>query len=435
MIDAVKFFIENRVRYNYFFAKKLRLIRAQRSWDSAQLRALQEERFVALVRSAYRKSSFYRHLYDRHGVPIDKIKALSDIERLPVITKEMIRDHTEAIFIGNRLNRSTAHTSGTTGSPMTLYRNYQSILEEAAYLWAHRVNFGYKMGMKTVTLRGNLGKKRMEILDPLSNTLYLSSYNLSPDNAEWYYQRIRDFAPHAILAYPSSLSTLANYFAGMNKSLQIPLSFTSSETVYAHQREKVERVFNTRIIDWYGNAERTIALEQNAAGSYDELPLYSINEFYNDHAITTGLTNPSFPLIRYRVDDVFVVHGNKSDSSRTIESIQGRSNDYLLLPDGSRVGLLCNTMKGINHLLLAQIVQQDASGIVVNVVVEEDFGPEDEQQIRNNLSKRVGDDLPITVAYVDEDDIIKSCAGKYKLIINHMANDEPELSVSEPWLS
>ncbi|MGB3849162.1 MAG: hypothetical protein WA958_04295 [Tunicatimonas sp.] len=432
MLNAIKFSIENRVRYNYFFAKKLRTIRAQRSWDLVRLRALQERRFVAMVHRAYQKSSFYRHLYDLHGVSIDKVKSLTDIERLPVITKEMIRDNSKVIFTGNRLNRNIAYTSGTTGSPMPLYRDYQSITEEAAYLWAHRVSFGYEVGMKTVTLRGNLGKKQMEIMDPLTNTLYLSSYNLSPDNAEWYYERIRDFAPHAILAYPSSLATLANYFASMGKSLQIPLSFTSSETVYTHQREKVERVFGTRIIDWYGNAERTIALEQNALGHYDELPLYSINEFQDDHAITTGLINRSFPLIRYRVDDVFVVNEGEP---RTVESIQGRSNDYLLLPDGSRVSLLCNAMKGINHLLLAQIVQHDASGFVVNVVVEEDFGPEDEQQIRNNLSKRVGDDIPITVAYVDEDDIIKSFAGKYKLIINHMANDEPELSVSEPWLS
>ena len=431
MLNALKFFLENRVRYNYFFTKELRAIRAQRNWEPATLRDLQERNFVSLVHRAYHKSPFYRHLYDLHGVKISKIKQLSDIKRLPVITKEAIREHVGAIFIGNRLNRCTAHTSGTTGSPMTLYRDYQSITKEAAYLWAHRMSFGYEVGMKTVTLRGNLCKKQMELLDPHSNTLYLSSYNLSPDHAEWYYERIRDFAPQALLAYPSSLATLANYFDGMGKSLRVPLSFTSSETVYSHQREKVEEVFNTRIIDWYGNAERTIALEQNVLGLYDELPLYSVNEFREDHAITTGLINESFPLIRYQVDDVFVVSGSEAGKPKVVESIQGRSNDYLVLPDGSRVGLLCNTMKGINHLLFAQIVQQDASGFTVNVVVDEDFGPEDEQQIRTNISQRVGDDVPFGIAYVSEDEIIKSPAGKYKLIINQLAiPSESELTCS-----
>lgn len=421
MINALKFLLENKVRYNYFFAKELRAIRTQRNWGPTILRDLQERNFVSLVHRAYHRSPFYRHLYDLHGVDISKIKALSDIERLPVITKDAIREHVGTIFIGNRLNRSTAHTSGTTGSPMTLYRDYQSITREAAYLWAHRMSFGYEVGMKTVTLRGNLGKKQMELHDPNSNTLYLSSYNLSPDNAEWYYERIRDFAPHAILAYPSSLATLANYFDGMGKTLRVPLSFTSSETVYTHQRERVEDVFSTQIIDWYGNAERTIALEQNMLGLYDELPLYSINEFRGNHAITTGLINESFPLIRYQVDDVFVVNEAGADKPKVIESIQGRSNDYLVLPDGSRVGLLCNTMKGINHLLFAQIVQQDARGFTVNVVVDESFGPEDEQQIRTNISQRVGDDVPFKVAYISENEIIKSRAGKYKLIISQLA--------------
>jgi phenylacetate-CoA ligase len=431
MLNALKFLFENRVRYNYFFTKELKAIRKQRNWEPATLRALQEQKFVALVHRAYHKSPFYRHLYDLHGVNISEIKTLQDIERLPIVNKEAIRNHIGAIFIGSRLNRSTAHTSGTTGSPMTLYRDYQSITKEAAYLWAHRMNFGYEVGMKTVTLRGNLGKKQMELLDPHSNTLYLSSYNLSPDNAEWYYERIRDFAPHALLAYPSSLATLANYFDGMEKSLRVPLVFTSSETVYAHQREKVEEVFNTRIIDWYGNAERTIALEQNVLGLYDELPLYSVNEFRDDHAITTGLINESFPLIRYQVDDVFVVSGSEAGKPKVVESIQGRSNDYLVLPDGSRVGLLCNTLKGINHLLFAQIVQRDTCGFTVNVVVDEDFGLEDEQQIRTNISRRVGDDVPFDIAHVCENEIIKSPAGKYKLIINQLAaSSESELMCS-----
>ncbi len=428
MLDAVKFLLEKKVRYNYLFTNELRAIRAQRNSEPLALRTLQEQRFVTLVQRAYRKSPFYRHLYDLHGVDISKVKALSDIERLPVITKDTIRNHVGAIFIGSRLNRSTAHTSGTTGSPMTLFRDYQSITKEAAYLWAHRISFGYEVGMKTVTLRGNLGKKQMELYDPHSNILYLSSYNLSPNNAEWYYERIRKFAPHAILAYPSSLATLANYFGLMGKSLRVPLSFTSSETLYTHQREKVENVFNTRIVDWYGNAERTIALEQNALGLYDELPLYSINEFQGNHAITTGLINQSFPLIRYQVDDIFVVSDSEASKPKVVESIQGRSNDYLVLPDGSHVGLLCNTMKGINHMLFAQIVQREASGFTVNVVVDDDFCPEDEHQIRSNISQRVGDDVPFNIAYIDESEIIKSPTGKYKLIVNQLATpSESEL--------
>ena len=420
MRSNIKFFLEKKLRYNYYFTRQLKAIHEQRLWKPKVLRQRQESAFLALVRRAYQESPFYQHLYDLHKIDVSKIRKIEDIEQLPVITKGDVRDHIDTIFIGSRLNRSTSHTSGTTGSPMTLYRDYQSIVKEAAYLWSHRMSFGYEVGMKTVTLRGNLGKTQMESFDPHSNTLYLSSYNLSQNNAEWYYERIRDFAPHAILAYPSSLETLANYFQGMGKSVHVPLSFTSSESVYAHQREKVEEMFNTKIVDWYGNAERTIALEQNTLGLYDELPLYSVNEFREDHAITTGLINNSFPLIRYRVDDVFVAVETEAGGPTVVESIQGRKNDRLWLPDGTRVGLLCNAMKGIEHLLFAQIVQKNIQSFTLNLVVDKHFSTEDEQQVRKNITKRIGKDACFDIAYISEDQIIRSKSGKFKLIVSKL---------------
>lgn len=429
--SSIKFFLEKKFRYNYYFTRELKAIHEQRLWEPNVLQQRQAVAFLALVQRAYQKSPFYRNLYDLHKVDISKIRKIEDIQHLPVITKDDVRDHINAIFIGNRLNRSTSHTSGTTGSPLTLYRDYQSIVKEAAYLWSHRMSFGYEVGMKTVTLRGNLGKKQMEAFDPHSNTLYLSSYDLSENNAEWYYERIRHFAPHVLLAYPSSLETLANYFQGMGKSLHVPLSFTSSESVYAHQREKVEEVFNTKIVDWYGNAERTIALEQNTLGLYDELPLYSVNEFCGDHAITTGLINLSFPLIRYRVNDVFVTTDTPASGQTVIESIQGRKNDCLWLPDGTQVRLLCNAMKGIAHMLYAQIVQKNMGSFTLNLVVDEHFSSEDEQQVRKNVTKRVGEDTHFDIAYIGEDQIIRSKSGKFNLIVSEIE----EKAVLEPALT
>lgn len=433
MLKEAKLYLENKLRYNQYFERELASINEQRRWDPKALRQRQEFAFLALVHRAYQESPFYRHLYDLHQVDIGKVRKIGDIERLPMITKEDIRDQVDAIFIGNRLNRSKSHTSGTTGSPLTVYRDYQSVIKEAAYQWSHRMSFGYSVGMKTITLRGNLGKKQREAFDPHSNTLYLSSYNLSQNNAEWYYERIRDFAPHAILAYPSSLETLANYFQGMGKSLHVPLSFTSSESVYAHQREKIEGIFDTRIIDWYGNAERTIALEQNELGLYDELPMYSVNEFYSDHAITTSLINFSFPLIRYRVNDVFVTTNAEVSEQTVVESVQGRQNDCLWLPDGTRVGLLCNAMKGIEHLLFAQIVQKNIQSFTLNLVVDEHFSLKDEQQVKKNITKRVGEDACFDISYIREDQIIRSKSGKFKLIISELDNNpvpEPALLAS-----
>ena len=420
MKNLTQFFIRKQLRYNRYFYRRLKDIVQQRDWSYDTLRALQEEKLFTLIHRAHQHSPFYQRLYQH--VDMRKIKSLDDIRRLPVLTKREVRAHWEEIFIGSRWNKTVAHTSGTTGSPMRLYRDYQSIVEENAYLWAHRMANGHEIGMRTVTLRGDLGRDKMELFDPFTNTLQLSSYNLREDQAEWYRHTLQKFAPNAILAYPSSLETLANYLTKMGKTLDIPVVFTSSESLYSHQREKIEHAFNTCISDWYGNAERTIALEQRRDGSYDEFPLYSYNEYQEDHAITTGLINSSFPLIRYRVDDVLVTAPSATDGRTRVDTIQGRSNDFLILPDGTRVGLLCCAFKGVNHLQYAQIVQENTQRFIINVVAEEKFSQEDEAHLRGNVVNRIGHELPFDIRYVDESQIKRSKAGKFKLILSSVAS-------------
>ena len=204
----------------------------------------------------------------------------------------------------------------------------------------------------------------------------------------------------------------------------MPLAFTSSESLYDYQREKIEEVFSTKIWDWYGNAERTIALEQNQAGRYDELPLYSVNEFHDDHAITTGLTNPNFPLIRYKVEDVFTLSDQRTKGYRVVERIQGRKYDFVLLPDGTKVVSFGRALKGINHLMFTQIVQRELSGFSVNIVVSDRFGPQDEQQIRRNIIDLVGPEASFSIVHIEEQDIIRSKSGTFKLVLNQMSEDQ-----------
>ena len=81
------------------------------------------------------------------------------------------------------------------------------------------------------------------------------------------------------------------FFRSLGKSVTIPLIFTSSETLYPHQRTKIEQTFGGKVADWYGNAERNVALQQSTDGWYDELPLYSVNEFYDQYVVGTSLIN------------------------------------------------------------------------------------------------------------------------------------------------
>ena len=412
---SLKDFTQYYLRFNPYFRAQLRRVLDQKQWDDEQLRQHQNERFVHLFRQAVRHSPFYQRHYAEYGVDVTTIQSVDDLPRLPVVTREHVRQYAQELYVGHRWLKTVGRTSGSSGTPLTVYRDYRSTVREGAYLWAQRALFGLHPGMKVVSLRGNLDRRVMRRYDRHARCLYLSSFNLREEQADWYYEQIRQFAPHAILAYPSSVEVLANLFRAKGRELSVPYVFTSSEQVYEHQRAKVEAVFDTRIVDWYGNAERTIALEQRPDGYYHALPLYSVNEYQPHHVLTTGLITTAFPLIRYRVDDVIIP---SADQAHRIQSIQGRHDDVLRLPDGTRVGRIGGVFLDVKGLELAQIRQGADGRVLINLVVNEAFAPPSVATIQTELRHRVGDALPYEIAYVSSEDIVRTTAGKFKLVIS-----------------
>ncbi|MGB3850864.1 MAG: hypothetical protein WA958_12915 [Tunicatimonas sp.] len=414
-----------QLRYNAYFRRKLRAVQQQKDLAFDEIGRLQNERFLKLITKAYEKSPFYRDLYDRAGVNMRQVQTVDDIEQLPIITKADLRDNVDDIFIGQRFNQVRAYTSGTSGSPLQVYRDYRSMVEEWAYQWRQRINFGHQPGDRVVVLRGDLHRNQFEQYDPFTQTLYLSSYHLRNERATWYYNKIRSFAPQAMYAYPSSAESLASLFQALGKTVVVPRIFTSSETLYAHQRSKIEQTFSGQVVDWYGNAERNVALEQSTDGWYDELPLYSLNEYHDRYTVGTSLINFSLPLIRYRVDDVIQLDASNRDKPmgyRRVRSIQGRNDDVLLLPDGSRVSMIWGAFDRVPYLNRAQIIQEELSAFHLNLVVRPEFNEQHEAFLRQKLVEFVGAGAHYTLSYVTEDQIIKAQSGKYKLIVNRLLN-------------
>jgi phenylacetate-CoA ligase len=380
--------------------------------------------FMDQFKRAIKQSSFYKQLYSRHGIKYTDIKSIDDIQKLPVIDKNDIKEAYNDIFIGPQLLTQKGHTSGTSGSPLTVLRDYNSILWENAYIWYFRIRHGHKVGDRAVSLRGKLLKDEMKKYDKASNTLFLSGYNINETEIDFYINEINNFAPNALIGYPSSLYALAVEFEKKEIDIQIPLGFTSSENLYDFQLKKIEKVFSMKVFDWYGNAERSIALELCEKGYYHEVPLYSHNEYHNDFLITTSFINKHFPLIRYRVDDMITPAGQTKHQcdvpSRVIEKIDGRSSDYFELKDGSIVNRMNQVFKDIEHVEYTQLVQENVEEINVNVVVSEGFSENDKKKIHDALYSRVGDKIAIKINQVTENQIIKTTAGKYRLVVNNL---------------
>ena len=114
--------------------------------DPGQREAAILERLKAVMHYAYENAPFYRKKWDQAGVHPDHIKSLEDFERVPVVTKEELRQSQEENPpFGNYLcvpEEDVHHihgTSGTTGRPTAFAigrRDWRTIANnQARVMW------------------------------------------------------------------------------------------------------------------------------------------------------------------------------------------------------------------------------------------------------------------------------------------------------------
>lgn len=419
MFKKIKSYTRHFARHNYLLNKKVEQI--NKYYDCSDIENLRNEIFINQIKSVFSKSTFYSKLYREHGLTIKSIKTIEDINKLPIINKEIVRRNLDQLRTGNKLLTTKGYTSGTTGSPLVVYRDFESILNEHAYIWWYRTKQGLNPKDRKISIRGDLNRDTLHYIDQASNTLFISSFALNHSNIIKLIPIIREFSPKAALGYPSSLYTIASWLEENNEVLNIPISFTSSESLLTFQEDVIKKTFNTNIFDWYGNAERTIALYREGTKYFEPL-LYSVNEYQTDRVISTSLINNYFPLIRYEVNDVLDNTG-KYDFERKstiINGIYGRIEDYILLPDGTKIGRLDVVFKGINNISMAQIIQKEVSSIQIKIVPFSNYSENDEKKLRKNLTNKLGEKLEIKILVVQEDEIEYTKSKKYKLVLSKL---------------
>ena len=401
-----------------------------------ELHDYNEQRFLYIFRKAFDKSPFYHKLYTEAGITKADINCLEDIVKLPVVTKEMVKKNGLEMLTVSRHRVISGHTSGTTGTPLTIYENWPSIWWERAYGYYYSKLCGYKDGQRIVTLRGNIDKSMLSLKVHLANTLFLSSYNINAQTAETYYKKIIDFKPVAIKGYPSSLYALALALKDKGLECHIPVSFTSSETLYLHQRKLVEEVFHTQIYDHYGTTERTVSFDETIDhNGYYENPGYGIEEYYDDYLITTSLINDAFPLIRYKTDDRIVLKEGVRKTKEgfidrgSIKNVDGRAAIFLICKDGTPVSDVALTFvfKHDYGVRYAQFIQNEVGKVLLNLVVDERYNSDSEKYIRGYLDKTLGvNNMDVAIKLIPESELKYTGRNKLQLVISAISGCKSE---------
>lgn len=399
---------------------------------------LVNEKFINTLRYAINHVPYYKNLVKDGIIDFNLIKDSSDINKLPILSKELLRENTN-LFISDEFEENELikiNTSGTTGKTLRIYVDKNSRRYSYAFYTRLKIWAGINAKSKSITFAGRTivspdsNKPPFWRTNPAWNNYLFSSYHLSPDNMRHYVAKIKRIQPYYIDSYPSSIYAIAKYMIDNNiNGIHPKAIITSSETLLDSQRNVIEEVFKCPIFDQYGCAEQVVFISQCEKGTYHINPEYGIVELLKDDGtpaspgeqgrlICTGFTNRAMPLFRYDIGDTAVLSEKKCNCGRNypvIEKIIGRTDDILIMKDGRRVGRLDPVFKGLISIKEAQIIQEDYDNVTLKIVPGKNYNENDARVVISELKKRLGNEVNIRVEIASE--IKRTSSGKYRAVI------------------
>jgi phenylacetate-CoA ligase len=101
---------------------------------SEQLRQMRDRRVRQMGLYAAKTVPFYRDLFRREGIDPGEIRTAGDLDRLPLIDKQVVRKQPERFVSNSRWGRAAVPfpTTGSTGAPLTVFHDRYSLLANAA---------------------------------------------------------------------------------------------------------------------------------------------------------------------------------------------------------------------------------------------------------------------------------------------------------------
>ncbi|MBD3347913.1 MAG: AMP-binding protein [Candidatus Eisenbacteria bacterium] len=442
-----------RQRFGPGFDSATELLKSLERAPLDSIREYQNERLRKIVEHAYATVPYYGRRWRSAGVGPDDIRAIDDLEKLPVLTRQEVIDNREDLVstAADRGQLRLATTSGTTGYPVSVYWDRGVTVMNNACLWRARSWGGAGFGRPYATLMGREIVPRRQTEPPYWrynstwNQLLLSSYHLDEETAPLYVDRMREAGVDMLEAYPSAAYLLARYMEMRSLTLPLRSVLTSSEPLLPVQRALIESRFECRVMDAYGQAERVaFASECERHEGLHIFEGYGIVELLDDdlepvpeggagQIVATGLHNMAMPLIRYATGDGAVLARERCSCGRALRlltGITGKAEDIVVTPGGRMIPgpLLSYALKGISGVVRSQLVQERPETLTVRLVVNEDFLPRDEDLIRKGLTERLGDEVTLRFDYVSEIEL--SGRAKYRWIISSVPLRWGELSTS-----
>ncbi|MEJ5260203.1 MAG: phenylacetate--CoA ligase [Anaerohalosphaeraceae bacterium] len=318
------------------------------------LKNLQSERLVKLVRYVYDRCPVYRKKFEEAGVSPSDIRSIDDITKLPFTTKIDMRDnYPYGLFSVPREEVVEIHvSSGTTGNPTLVgytredIKLWSEVMARALCCAGAKpddiIQIAYGYGLFTGGLGFHYGALEMG----------LTIIPTSSGQTKRQLKIMQDFQPRILACTPSYCLYMAEEAKEMGldpRKGSWRIGIFGAEPWSEAMRKEIEETWNMTATDIYGLSE-IIGPGVSQECTYKEgLHLFSdvfypeiidpetgkhVPEGQDGELVITTLTKQAIPLIRYRTRDIVSMTTAPCRCGRTsprTSKIKGRTDDMIVV--------------------------------------------------------------------------------------------------------
>jgi phenylacetate-CoA ligase len=411
-------------------------------WSPSKLAALQLAKLRALLGHAVAHVPYYRDLLSRLDIAPARLASLRDLEKLPFLTKDIIRGNTESLKSERARNLKRFNTGGSTGEPLIFFIGEVRVSHDVAAKWRATRWWGLDIGDPEIVVWGSpieLGAQdRLRTMrDRLIRTRLLPAFEMSGVKLDEFIETIRAMRPRMLFGYPSALAHIARHARAKSSrmdDLGIRVAFVTAERLYDDQKALISKTFGCRVANGYGGRDSGfIAHECPEGGMHvtaEDVVLEivdrngrSLPHGESGEIVVTHLATEDFPFVRYRTGDIAALDDRKCPCGRglpLLKDIQGRTTDFVVATDGT-----------VMHGLALVYVLRDTPGIEAFKIIQESLeqtrvllipGPGYTQAaggaIERALKARLGESVRIIVDEVPR--IAPERSGKFRYVVSHV---------------
>jgi phenylacetate-CoA ligase len=401
-----------------------------------------------MVRHAWEHVPYYREWMREAGAQPGDLRSADDLRRMPLVDKLTLTLHPDQFAAVGYEHRDglTLLSSGTSGRRRGFRYDSGALLQALAAGRRQRIVLAHFVGKETgyreavFKRQGGTGDELRRFWEDrmiIPGRMELTRRLFDPALAfEALLAGVNEFKPEVFRGIGSHLGAFLRWVAETGRRIEKPKAVTyGADAMPQADRRIIEEHLGIPVVSTYQAIEALrIGFQCEARQGFhistDQVAVRVVDTAGGDVApggcgelILSNLTNRAMVVINYRLGDLVTLAARPCSCGRTlplIENIDGRLDDLIARPDGTRVHALAIVpgLQSVDGVQQVQVVQEELDKFRLLVVWARCCEPRPSELVQR-MTAALGENIRVSVEPVDMID--QEPSGKVKSVLCMLA--------------